>query len=100
GLATPVDSDISLSAEELSRFAGTYSGNGVEIDVAPDDGHLRLRLTSFDPFSGESTVFPPVLARPVGEREFEVVESERRGARLTFPRDGFVCVGVLAARTK
>src|SRR5262245_17686732 len=100
GLAAPADSHVSLTAEELSGFAGTYSGNGVEIDVAPDDGQLRLRLTSFDPFSGESTVFPPVLARAVGEREFEVVESEWRGDRLTFPREGFVCVGVLAARTK
>jgi len=35
-----------------------------------------------------------------GEREFEVVDAEWRGERLTFPRDGFVCVGVLAARTE
>jgi CubicO group peptidase (beta-lactamase class C family) len=99
-LEAPADSDLSLTTEELTRFAGIYSGNGVEVDVVPDHGHLSLRLTSYDPFSGESTPFPPVLARPVGEREFEIVESEWRGDRLTFPRDGFVCVGVLAARTQ
>jgi hypothetical protein len=49
---------------------------------------------------GENIVYPPILARPVAERDFEIVDYEWPGERLTFPRDGFVCLGVLAARTE
>jgi CubicO group peptidase (beta-lactamase class C family) len=100
GLASTVEPDFALAPEQLTAFGGSYSGNGLEVEVLPEDGRLSVQVTSFDPFSGENVVFPPVLARPVGEREFEVVDPEWRGERLTFPRDGFVCLGVLAARTE
>jgi CubicO group peptidase (beta-lactamase class C family) len=92
--------DFKLEPEQLAAFGGTYSGDGIEVEVAPEDGRLNVAVTSFDPLSGENVAYPPVLARPVAEREFEVVDAEWRGERLTFPRDGFVCVGVLAARTE
>ena len=66
----------------------------------PENGRLSVAVTNLDPFSGENVVYPPVIARPVAEREFEVVDGELRGERFTFPRDGFVCIGVLAARTE
>ena len=66
----------------------------------PENGRLSVAVTFLDPFSGENVVYPPVLARPVAEREFEVVDGELRGERFTFPRDGFVCMGVLAALTE
>jgi CubicO group peptidase (beta-lactamase class C family) len=92
--------DFTLEPEQLAAFGGTYSGDGIEVEVAPEDGRLSVAVTVLDPLSGESVAYPPVLARPVAEREFEVVDAEWRGERLTFPRDGFVCVGVLAARTE
>ena len=92
--------DFPLEPEQLDAFGGTYSGDGIEVEVAPEDGRLSVAVTVLDPLSGESVAYPPVLARPVAEREFEVVDAEWRGERLTFPRDGFVCVGVLAARTE
>ena len=92
--------DFPLEPEQLAAFGGTYSGNGIEVEVAPEDGRLSVAVTTFDPLSGENVAYPPVLARPVAEREFEVVDADWRGERLTFPRDGFVCVGVLAARTE
>jgi CubicO group peptidase (beta-lactamase class C family) len=92
--------DFPLEPEQLAAFGGTYSGDGIEVEVAPEDGRLSVAVTTFDPLSGENVAYPPVLARPVAEREFEVVDAEWRGERLTFPRDGFVCVGVLAARTE
>jgi hypothetical protein len=92
--------DFKLEPEQLAAFGGTFSGDGIEVEVAPEDGRLNVAVTSFDPLSGENVAYPPVLARPVAEREFEVVDAEWRGERLTFPRDGFVCVGVLAARTE
>ena len=92
--------DFPMEPQQLAAFGGTYSGDGIEVEVAPEDGRLSVAVTSFDPLSGENVVYPPLLARPVAEREFEVVDAEWRGERLTFPRDGFVCVGVLAARTE
>jgi CubicO group peptidase (beta-lactamase class C family) len=92
--------EFPLEPEQLAAFGGTYSGNGIEVEVAPEDGRLSVAVTTFDPLSGENVAYPPVLARPVAEREFEVVDADWRGERLTFPRDGFVCIGVLAARTE
>jgi len=92
--------DFPLEPEQLAAFGGAYSGDGIDVAVAPEDGRLSVAVTTFDPLSGENVAYPPVLARPVAEREFEVVDAEWRGERLTFPRDGFVCVGVLAARTE
>jgi CubicO group peptidase (beta-lactamase class C family) len=87
-----------LTAQQLAKFAGSYAGNGIAVDVVVEDGGLRTRQTEFDPLSGETVVYPRLLARPVGEREFEIVDGERRGDRLTFPRDDFICAGVLAPR--
>jgi len=99
GLGSTVP-DFPMEPQQLAAFGGTYSGDGIEVEVAPEDGRLSVAVTVLDPLSGESVAYPPVLARPVAEREFEVVDAEWRGERLTFPRDGFVCVGVLAARTE
>ena len=46
----------------------------------PENGRLSVAVTFFDPLSGENVAYPPFLARPA--------------------RDGFVCIGVLAARTE
>jgi CubicO group peptidase (beta-lactamase class C family) len=100
GLAQDELPDAPLSAERLDAFVGSYTGQGVELDVAREDGRLRVQQTDFDPFTKENVVYPPVLARPVGEREFEIVDGEWRGERFTFPRDGFVCMTVLAARSE
>ena len=88
------------SPSSSRAFGGTYSGDGIEVEVAPEDGRLSVAVTSFDPPLWRERRLSPVPARPVAEREFEVVDAEWRGERLTFPRDGFVCVGVLAARTE
>jgi len=100
GLASAGEPEFALTPEQLGAFAGTYSGNGLEVEVVPDNARLSVQVTGFDPLAGENIVYPPVLARPVAEREFEIVDAEWRGERLTFPRDGFVCLGVLAARTE
>jgi CubicO group peptidase (beta-lactamase class C family) len=100
GLGSTGSPDFEVPPEQLAAFGGTYSGNGLEVEIVPEDGRLSFAVTAFDPFSGENVAYPPVLARPVAEREFEVVDAEWRGERYTFPRDGFVCLGGLAARTE
>jgi len=86
------------TVEDLTEFAGRYRGQEVELEFVPEDGHLRVERTEVDPFSGETSVYPSVRARPVGEREFEIVDGEWRGDRFDFPRPGFVCMGRLATR--
>jgi hypothetical protein len=83
----PADGVCELGSDERVRPETAFSDRVVAV-------------TFFDPLSGENIAYPPFLARPVDEREFEVVGADRRGERLTFPRDGLVCIGVLGARTE
>jgi hypothetical protein len=92
--------DADVSPDELAALAGRYIGQGVELVVAADGQHLCLEATELDPLTGETSTYPPALARPVGEREFEIVDGEWRGERFDFPRNGFVCFGALAQRVE
>ena len=58
------------------------------------------RMREYDPFAGRWLELPPFSARPIGEREFEIVDGEWRGDRFGFPRDGFVCTGTVAERVE
>jgi CubicO group peptidase (beta-lactamase class C family) len=98
GLGVLDEPDVPLSPEELEVFAGHYSGQGVELEFAAESGMLRVDMREHDPFSGEWLQLPSVRARPIGEREFEIVDGEWRGERFDFPRDGFVCMSTLAQR--
>ena len=97
GLA-PELPDVPLSPAELDAFVGRYVGQGIEVDVATGDGHLRVEVSEFDPFTGQTSVNPSVRARPIGEGTFEITEGDWRGERFNFPREEFVCLGVLAQR--
>jgi len=92
--------DVTLSAGELASFAGHYQGQGMEVSFSPDDGGLRVELTLLDAFTGEADEYPSVHARPIGPREFEIVDGEWRGDRFDFPRDGFVNMVTLATRVR
>lgn len=98
GLSQPVPEDFSLKPGELGAFAGRYEAPGVRIEIAPEDRNLRFAYSEGDPFSREWHEYPPVQARPIGEREFELIEGEWQGARLGFPRDDVVSFGVAARR--
>jgi CubicO group peptidase (beta-lactamase class C family) len=100
GLAPVEAPDVPLSSEELAAFGGRYEGQGVEIELVPSDGRLRVELTELDPFSGERQVYPSVTARPIGDREFEIVDGEWRGERFGFPRDDVVTMGSIAVRVE
>jgi CubicO group peptidase (beta-lactamase class C family) len=101
GVWPPERPHAPLAPQELEALAGRYAGQGLELVFAAEDGGLRLDATEVDPFTGEtSTTYPSVLARPIGGRNFEIVEGEWRGERFDFPRDGFVCFGALAARVE
>ena len=50
---------------DLTEFEGRYQGQGIELEFVAEDGHLRVGLTEVDPFSGETSVYPSVRARPI-----------------------------------
>jgi len=50
------------------------------------------------PFTA-TLAMPNVLSRP-SENEFVIAEGEWRGERFNFPRNGFVNIGMLAARVE
>ena len=89
-----------LRQDALDRFAGRYEGQGIRINISRADGQLALRYAEVNPFTNEELVFPPMTARPVGEREFEVTTGEWKGDRFDFPRDGLVRTYVLAQRVQ
>ena len=87
------DDDLpTVEVPDLGLFTGRYRSQGAIAELAAEDGLLRLERTEVDPFSGEPTSWPTVRARPVGEREFEIVDGEWRGDRFDFPRPGFACI--------
>jgi CubicO group peptidase (beta-lactamase class C family) len=98
GLAPRVPEEFPLEPEELGAFAGGYDGAGVRIEIAPEGRHLRVAYSEGDPFSRKWHEYPPVLARPIGAREFELVEGEWQGRRFGFPRDDVVSFGIVAQR--
>src|SRR5436190_12420650 len=100
GLARREPPDVPLPAERLAAFAGRYRGQCDELVFTPEDGMLRVELRLYSPFAAEWERFPSVRARPIGEREFEIVDGEWRGGRFGFPRDGFVCTGTVAERVE
>jgi CubicO group peptidase (beta-lactamase class C family) len=100
GLGREKAPDFSLPPEALAALAGRYEGQGIELELAPEDGGLRVQMKKFDPFTDDTEVYPSVRARPIGRTEFEIVDREWRGDRFDFPRDGVVNIGLLAARVE
>ena len=86
------DQAAPVESVDLGRFAGRYRGQEGMVELTPENGCLRVERTEIDPFSQEAMVLPSVRARPIGEREFEIVDGEWRGERFDFPRPGFVCM--------
>jgi hypothetical protein len=82
----------SVESADLGRFAGRYRGQEAVVEITPENGGLRVERTEIDTFTREAIVLPTVRARPIGEREFEIVDGEWRGERFDFPRPGFVCI--------
>jgi CubicO group peptidase (beta-lactamase class C family) len=88
GLSRDLPETCSL-AGGFERFSGTYRGFGFEVEVRPDPGGLVVDYTETSS-TGRVTAYPPARARPIGEREFELVEGDDRGDGFDFPRDGLV----------
>ena len=100
GLAVVPPPGIELPEAALARFSGRYEGQGIRLDITPADGNLGVRYAEVNPFTREEVAYPPLVARAVREREFEITTGEWKGDRFDFPRDGFVRLVVLAQRVE
>lgn len=98
GLSPDPRDDVPLSTAELEAFVGGYRSPGVRTRVERAGSNLRLTWSERDPLTREILEFPPIVGRPVGPREFEVVDGERRGQVFGFPRDGLLSFTVLSRR--
>jgi hypothetical protein len=85
---------------DLSAFAGLYRGQTLEVGIEVEDEGVRVEVAEIDPFVPDRQVYPPMHARPVGEREFEIVDGEWVGERFDFPRPDLVRMTVLAQRVE
>lgn len=101
GLAPGEPQPHALTPAQLTAFAGRYRAVGYELEVAVDGGGLRVTETSIDARTGDTIRHPSLHARPIGEREFEIVdEGEQRGERFDFPLDGTVRMHAVALRVE
>jgi CubicO group peptidase (beta-lactamase class C family) len=91
---------IDLGDEQLEAFAGRYRAFGLDVEIAADDGALRVAETQTSPLTGEVRHLPAVRALPVSEREFVIVEGDDRGDRFDFPRDGLLRLSAIAVRVE
>ncbi len=98
GLSYSPRPEVSLEPDVLEALAGRYEAPGLRTLVEPAGRHLRLTSSERNPLTREITRFPPMVGRPVGRREFEVVDGEWRGEIFGFPRDGLLSLGVLSQR--
>jgi len=89
---------LELTPERLAPVAGRYRMDGDEAVVTVENRGLRVELATHDPLGGEAQE-PPLVARPVGEREFVVVEGESKGTRFDFP-GRFLRLGALLERVE
>lgn len=86
GLRAPAPELIALSDDALVRFAGAYRyGDDEEATFTVADGGLCCVLKEIDPVSNSEQIYPPILLRPISEREFVVIaEDENEGAQVDF----------------
>ena len=98
GLAPSEPGFVELAPKELAAVSGRYRWDGDEAVVAVEEGALRVELVAQDPLGGEARE-PPLRARPVGGREFVVVEGEAKGDRFDFP-GRFLRLGTLLERVE
>jgi len=79
---------IALDADRLARFAGEYRQPHADVVVTPEEGGLRLVVTTKSPLTNKETTLPAMTLVPTGEQEFVVVGGDSDGARVDFLPDG------------
>ncbi|HUG13455.1 MAG TPA: serine hydrolase [Thermomicrobiales bacterium] len=84
GLADRDPDLISMSGDDLARFAGRYTNPLSEITVAEHDGGLRVQSSSISISTNEMVAYPPVDFKPVSDRIFMATEGREEGMLCDF----------------
>lgn len=84
GLHQDEPEPISLSLDDLARFAGHYESSFTKVDVTPDDGGLCFVVVSKNLSKGTETAQPPFSAVPISETRFMVTEGDATSTRIDF----------------
>jgi hypothetical protein len=84
-LRMPRPKPIVLPDDALARFVGRYRTSESEAAFIIQDGELRCIIKEIDPASDHEQSYPPILLKPISEREFVVVtQDEQEGAHVDF----------------
>ena len=84
-LHVPSPELIVLPDDALARFVGRYRTSESEVAFSIQEGGLRCVITEIDADRDHEQTFPPILLRPLSEREFVVVtQDENEGAHVDF----------------
>jgi hypothetical protein len=84
-LRMPRPEPIVLQDDALARFVGRYRTIESEVAFNIQDDGLRCVIKEIDPDSDHEQTSPPILLRPLSEREFVVVtQDENEGAQVDF----------------
>jgi CubicO group peptidase (beta-lactamase class C family) len=100
GLSLPAREEAPITVDALDVFAGRYEAPGVRTHVERVAGRLRLTSSERDPLTGEIVEYPPIVGRPIGDREFEVVDGDSRGEIFGFVGEGFLSYWILLRRVE
>ena len=67
-----------MDSGQFSKYAGAYSGQGIDIEVAEADGQYQIRFLGSEPYE----------LVPLSPREFAVVDVTVADARIRFVQKG------------
>ena len=84
GLRAPRPEPVTLSVDDLTRFAGHYRNDDVQVDISVADGGLVLHIVGPGPNGGDPVSYPDETLVPVAEREFLHTDGDSAGERLDF----------------
>jgi CubicO group peptidase (beta-lactamase class C family) len=84
-LRLPSPVPIVLPNAALARFAGCYRTMESQVTLTVEDGGLRCVIQEIDRPRDREQAYPPILLRPLSEREFIVLtREEQEGAHVDF----------------
>ncbi|HEY7124237.1 MAG TPA: serine hydrolase domain-containing protein [Ktedonobacterales bacterium] len=84
-LRVPRPVPIVLPDDALARFVGRYRTSESEAVLSIQEGGLRCVIKESDQDPDQEQTYPPILLKPLSEREFVVVtQDENEGAQVDF----------------
>ncbi|HEU5013884.1 MAG TPA: serine hydrolase [Roseiflexaceae bacterium] len=85
GLKQPEPAPVTLSDEELARYAGTYTQPLATVTMRVVDGGLEMVERNISALTGQQRELPPLHAHPVGNHTFMIDSAgQAEGEKFAF----------------